>query len=99
MNSDPRDTQPAAHDEVVRSVRRETERRRRWLTEGQPSVARFVGQIGVLGWIIVTPTLLGLFAGRWLDHRFGTGVFWSAPLLMIGVSLGSWLAWRWMHQQ
>ena len=31
--------------------------------------ARFVGQIGVLGWIIVTPTLIGLFVGRWLDRQ------------------------------
>ena len=53
--------------------------------EGEPSMVRFVGQIGVLGWIIVTPTLLGLFLGRWLDHKFGTAVFWSAPLLMLGV--------------
>ena len=31
-----------------------------------------------------TPTLIGLFVGRWLDHSFGTGIFWSAPLLMVG---------------
>ena len=60
---------------------------------------RFVGQIGVLGWIIVTPTLIGLFIGRWLDHRLGTGIFLSAPLLMLGAAIGFWSAWRWMHQQ
>ena len=59
------------------------ERQQRWLKEGEPSVVRFVGQIGVLGWIIVTPTLIGLFVGRWLDHKFGTGIFWSAPLLVV----------------
>ena len=58
-----------------------------------------VGQIGILGWIIVTPTLIGLFIGRWLDHRFGTGIFWSAPLLLLGVAVGYWSAWRWMHKQ
>jgi ATP synthase protein I len=52
----------------------------------------------VLGWIVVTPMLLGLFAGRWLDHHFGTGIFWSAPLLILGTALGSWSAWRWMHE-
>ena len=59
------------------------ERRKQWLNEGEPSVARFVGQIGVLGWIIVAPTLIGLFIGRWLDHKLGTGIFWSAPLLLL----------------
>ena len=64
---------------MVESVRRERDRRKRWLREGEPSVARFVGQIGILGWMIVTPSLIGLFVGRWLDHRFHTGVFFSAP--------------------
>ena len=81
------------------AVRKRQERRTRWLTEGQPSVARFFGQIGVLGWIIVAPALIGLFFGRWLDHKLGTGIFWSAPLLLLGVVIGFWSAWRWMHRQ
>ncbi len=81
---------------MLDSVRRA---RRRWESEGEPSVIRFVGQIGVLGWIIVTPALIGLFTGRWIDSRLGTGIFWSAPLLLVGVCIGCWSAWRWMHRQ
>ena len=81
------------------AVRKQRERRRTWQTEGEPSLARFVGQIGVLGWIIVTPTLIGLFVGRWLDHTLDTGIFWSAPCCWSGVALGFWSAWRWMHRQ
>lgn len=99
MSAKPADTKPKTPDGMADAVRRQRERRRHWLTEGEPSVARFVGQIGVLGWIIVTPTLIGLFVGRWLDHTFGTGIFWSAPLLLVGVVIGCWSAWRWMHQQ
>jgi ATP synthase protein I len=84
---------------LIASVRQQRERRRRWRLEGEPSVARFVGQIGVLGWITVLPTLLGLFVGRWLDQKLGTEIFWSAPLLVIGAALGCWLGWRWMHAQ
>lgn len=90
---------PTSPDGMTDAVRRQQERRRRWLTEGEPSVVRFVGQIGVLGWIIVTPTLIGLFIGRWLDQKLGTGIFWSAPLLLLGVVVGSWSAWGWMHKQ
>jgi ATP synthase protein I len=60
---------------------------------------RFVGQIGILGWLIVAPTLLSLFVGRWLDRSFGTGIFWSAAFLVLGVTLGFWSGWRWMHRQ
>ena len=86
-------------DGLARTVRRQRERRQRWVREGEPSMARFIGQIGVLGWIIVTPTLISLFIGRWLDHEFGSGIFWSAPLLLIGVVIGCWSAWRWMQVQ
>ncbi len=90
---------PDEPDGLLDTVRRQRQRRQRWLREGEPSVARVIGQIGMLGWIIVAPTLIGLFIGRWLDHRFETGVFWSAPLLLIGVVIGCWSAWRWMHAQ
>jgi ATP synthase protein I len=86
-------------DDLAATVRQERQRQQRWLREGEPSLARFIGQIGVLGWIIVAPTLIGLFVGRWLDHRFGAGIFWTAPLLLIGVMVGCWSGWRWMHRQ
>lgn len=91
--------EPSSPDKMTAAVRKQQERRKRWLNEGEPSVARFVGRIGVLGWIIVAPTLIALFIGRWLDHKLGTGIFWSAPLLLSGVVIGFWSAWRWMHKQ
>ena len=42
------------------------------------------------------PMLIGIFAGRWLDGRFDTGLLWTAPLLMLGAGLGCWSAWKWM---
>jgi predicted F0F1-ATPase subunit len=58
-----------------------------------------LGQIGILGWTVVVPTLLGLVLGHWLDRYFGTRVFFSAPLLMVGAGVGLWSAWKWMHRQ
>lgn len=57
-----------------------------------------LGQIGVLGWTIVVPTLLGLAAGRWLDGRLHSAVFWSAPLMLAGLGLGCWSAWKWVRR-
>jgi ATP synthase protein I len=99
LNAEPTDSKTPDEDKMAVVVRQRRERRRHWLREGEPSMAGFVGQIGVLGWIIVAPTLIGLFIGRWLDHRFGTGIFWSAPLLLVGVVIGCWSAWKWMHKQ
>lgn len=65
----------------------------------EPSLARRFGQIGVLGWVIIIPTLGGVFVGHWLDKKLGSGVTLAAALLMIGAALGLWLALRWMHEQ
>ncbi len=63
---------PGDQDPLVKGVRLRGERHRRWLREGDPSVARRLAQIGVLGWIIVTPILIGIFLGRWLDKTFNS---------------------------
>jgi ATP synthase protein I len=84
-------------DELAAQARRSSRRRQNWLREGDPTLARQVARVGVLGWMIVTPTLLGTFAGRRLDRAFGSGVFWTAPLMLAGLALGCWSAWKWMH--
>jgi ATP synthase protein I len=99
LNTEPIESNAAEEDGMTAAVREQRERRQDWMREGEPSMARYVGQIGVLGWIIVAPTLIGLFIGRWLDHKFGTGIFWSAPMMGVGVVIGFWSAWKWMHKQ
>lgn len=83
-------------DPLIRQARLRRDRNARWLREGDMSVGRRLAQIGVLGWIIVAPMLLGVFVGRWIDGHFGTGLFWTAPLLMLGLGIGGWLGWKWM---
>ncbi len=84
-------------DRLVGEVQRRMRRRRTWLAEGEPSLGRRLAQIGVLGWIIVVPTLGGLFLGRWLDNVSGTVLFWTGPLLLLGLALGCWSAWKWVN--
>lgn len=90
---------PAQPDEdpMIRETRLRRDRRDKWLREGDMSVGRRLAQIGVLGWIIVTPTLAGLFCGRWLDTHFASGIFWTAPCMVLGLCLGGWAAWKWMN--
>jgi ATP synthase protein I len=75
------------------------DRDRRFRDEREPSFAVRLGQIGVLGWAIVAPILLGVIVGRWLDWTLKTGIFFTAPLIMLGAAVGLWTAWRWMHRQ
>ena len=86
-------------DPLFREVGLRTRRELDWIKHGEPSVARRLSQIGVLGWIVVTPMLIGVFLGRWIDAKAGTGVFWTAPLLLFGAGLGCWSAWKWMGDE
>lgn len=88
---------PPSQEELVEAVRQRAERRRR--ARRLPSFARNFGQIGVLGWQIVVPALIGLAIGRWLDHRLASSIFWTAPLLILGTGLGCWSAWKWIGRQ
>lgn len=86
-------------DSLAKASRLAAERREMLREHAEPSLGRRLGQIGVLGWTIVLPALAGLFLGRWLDKAYGAGVFFSAPLVMIGAAAGFWFAWKWMSRQ
>jgi len=88
-----------APDRTEEAARRAEARARAGRADPEPSLARRFGQIGVLGWMIVVPMLVGLGVGHWLDARFGTGITLAAALLMVGAALGLWLAVRWMREQ
>lgn len=89
----------APENGLLSRIRQTLARRRRHEAETTPTIGRFIGQIGVLGWLVVLPVLGGIVLGRWLDQRFGTGIFWTAPLLLVGAVLGMRAAWIWMHRQ
>ena len=82
---------PERLDEAVRLRRG---RRARWEREGERSIGQNLAMIGALGWTIVTPTLIGIFAGRWLDRTFGSGIFWTLGLLVAGLALGCTFEWQ-----
>ena len=58
-----------------------------------------LGMMGLIGWSVVVPTLLGAAIGLWLDeHHPGTHA-WTLALLVAGLSLGCLNAWRWVANE
>lgn len=84
---------------LTEAARKSRSRAEAGARDPEPSLARRFGQIGVLGWVIVGPTLLGVVVGGWLDRLLRTGITFAAALTILGAGLGLWLAFRWMHQQ
>lgn len=58
-----------------------------------------LGMMGLIGWSIVVPTLLGAALGHWLDNRQVDGRSWTLALLIAGLVLGCWNAWRWVSNE
>ena len=58
-----------------------------------------LGLMGVIGWSVVVPTLLGAALGLWLDRRYPGGRTWTLALLMAGLTLGCLNAWHWVSKE
>ena len=67
-------------------VRRRRTRDERWQREGERPLGH--------NWLVVAPTVIGIFLGRWLDHAAASGIFWTLSLMFLGLCLGCWLAWK-----
>jgi ATP synthase protein I len=58
-----------------------------------------LGMMGLIGWSVVVPTLLGTALGLWLDkHHPGTHS-WTLALLVAGLAIGCLNAWYWVAKE
>lgn len=64
-----------------------------------PGVWFGVGMMGLIGWSVVVPTLLGALLGAWLDKHYTNGHSWTLVLLAAGLLLGCVNAWHWVTKE
>jgi ATP synthase protein I len=64
-----------------------------------PGVWFGLGMMGLIGWSVVVPTLLGAALGLWLDEHHPGTHSWTLALLVAGLSIGCWNAWRWVANE
>ena len=55
--------------------------------------------MGVIGWSVAVPTLLGAARGIWLDEKRPGRHGFTLALMMAGLALGCANAWRWLARQ
>ena len=58
-----------------------------------------LGMMGLIGWSVVVPTLLGAALGIWLDNSHPGSYSWTLMLLVIGLVIGCLNAWHWVAEQ
>jgi ATP synthase protein I len=64
-----------------------------------PGVWFGLGMMGLIGWSIVVPTLLGAMLGIWLDKHHAGEHPWTLALLMAGLVIGCFNAWHWVEKE
>ena len=58
-----------------------------------------LGMMGLVGWSVAVPTLLGAALGLWIDRRYPGSHSWTLMLLAIGLALGCANAWHWVAKE
>lgn len=58
-----------------------------------------LGMMGLVGWSVAVPTLLGAALGLWLDNRHPGSHSWTLALLVGGLVLGCFNAWHWLSRE
>jgi ATP synthase protein I len=58
-----------------------------------------LGMMGLIGWSVTVPTLLGAGLGLWLDQHDPGGRSWTLALLVAGLMIGCLNAWHWVSKE
>jgi len=97
MNKYSRETNPLKifTDQVGVKAARKLKARR----HPAPGVWFGLGMMGLIGWSVATPTLLGAALGLWIDKNYPGTHSWTLALLAAGLGIGCWNAWHWVVKE
>ena len=87
-------TEPSFADEIGMKATRKIKARKS--TQG---VWFGLGMMGLVGWSVVVPTLLGAALGIWLDNHHPGKHPWTLSLLVVGLAVGCLNAWHWVAKE
>lgn len=88
-----------SRDRLREELGRKADRKLRARREGDRGIWFGLGMMGMVGWAVTLPTVLGLAAGIWLDARTRGTVSWTLTGLIVGVALGCLNAWYWIRRE
>lgn len=91
----PAKARPSLGEEVGSKARRKLKAQR----HAAPGVWFGLGMMGLVGWSVAIPTLLGAALGIWLDKHHSGSHSWTLMLLFIGLAIGCLNAWHWVSRE
>ena len=91
----PAKAEPKLADQIGQKAARKLHARK----QGEPAVWLGLGMMGIVGWSVAVPTLLGAALGLWLDQEYPGSRSWTLALLVAGLMLGCINAWHWVARE
>ena len=83
----------------VRQVGIKANRKIKARRNANPGVWSGLGMMGLVGWSVAVPTLLGAALGLWMDNHYPGGRSWTLALLVAGLLIGCLNAWLWVAKE
>lgn len=99
MDEEPKKDAPPREPSLAETIGTKASQKLRARDQAKRTVWSGLGMMGMIGWSVAIPTLLGAFLGRWLDKAYPGGRSWTLALLAAGLVLGCANAWRWISKE
>ncbi|MES2407379.1 MAG: AtpZ/AtpI family protein [Pseudomonadota bacterium] len=99
MNDEPETKPMPAGTEFSQQVGEKAARKLKAQRQVTQTIWTGLGMMGLVGWSVAIPTLLGAALGIWIDKHFPGSHSWTLALLAIGLGLGCFNAWHWVSKE
>jgi len=99
MSEEPKTESAKDQDPFSREIGAKVSRKLRARRNRTQGVWFGLGMMGLIGWSVAIPTLLGAALGIWLDKHHAGRHSWTLALLVGGLAIGCLNAWHWVNQQ
>jgi len=99
MNRAPDEELAEADSPLSRKIGAKATRKLKAQRQSVPGIWFGLGMMGLVGWSVAIPTLLGASLGLWLDRHYAGSHSWTLALLVAGLVLGCWNAWHWVARE
>jgi len=81
------------------TVENKISRKLKLQSKAHRSVWMGLGVMGIVGWSVAVPTLLGLLLGVYLEEHYPRDFSWTLNGLIVGLVLGCFSAWHWVSKE
>lgn len=92
---------PGRREDFEDALSKKAARKLKARREGDRGIWFGLGMMGLVGWAVALPTVIGVAVGVWLDGRGGDpgGISWTLTGLVVGVVVGCLNAWFWIQRE